>query len=168
MKAYNRRTDTRIHILLKSIGRLGPALRTILLSLFVGGATGVLNGIAQPGVGPSVVTNLSQASLAAAIHLGLPLTFGVNGVIPLTNTIVITRDTTIDGTRRSITLDGQNAVRHFVVSNGITLRLINLRLISGRAEGIKRRPSRICSCACKPMEPRIRTSQRPFKVVLKL
>ena len=35
----------------------------------------------------------------------------------------------------SVSLDGNTAVRHFVVTNGATLRLINLNLIHGRSAG---------------------------------
>jgi uncharacterized delta-60 repeat protein len=82
--------------------------------------------------GPGVVTNATQADLEVAMSSGLPVTFGVNGTIPLTNTFVIAHDTTLDGTGRSIKLDGQGAIRHFVVTNGATLRLINLTLANGR------------------------------------
>jgi uncharacterized delta-60 repeat protein len=81
--------------------------------------------------GPGVVTNATQAGLEAALASGGPVTFGLNGVIPLTKTIVITADATLDASGRSITLDGQNAVRHFVVTNGATLRLVNLKLSNG-------------------------------------
>lgn len=85
--------------------------------------------------GPGVVTNIVQADLEAALRSGAPVTFGVNGVIPLTNTIVISNDTTIDGTSRSITLDGQGVIRHFVVNPGATLRLVNLTLANGQFTG---------------------------------
>ncbi|MHC1766199.1 MAG: immunoglobulin domain-containing protein [Verrucomicrobiia bacterium] len=87
--------------------------------------------------GPGVVTNTSQANLEAAMSSGLPVTFGVNGVIALTNTLVITKDTTLDATGRSITLDGQGSIRHFEVKPQATLRLINLRLVNGRHAGAR-------------------------------
>jgi uncharacterized delta-60 repeat protein len=85
--------------------------------------------------GPGVVTNLDQASLEAALQLGVPVTFGVNGIIPFTHPLLIGTNAIVDATGRSITLDGQNATRHFTVTNGATLRLINLALINGRAIG---------------------------------
>ncbi len=87
--------------------------------------------------GPGVVTNTSQANLEAAMSSGLPVTFGVNGVIALTNTLLITKDTTLDATGRSITLDGQGSIRHFEVKPQATLRLINLRLVNGRHAGAR-------------------------------
>jgi len=85
--------------------------------------------------GPGIVTNLNQACLQMALSNGTPVSFGVNGTIRLTNTILITANTTLDGTGRSISLDGNNAVRQFAVTNGATLRLVNLTLINGRFVG---------------------------------
>ena len=89
----------------------------------------------EPVTGPGVVTNADQASLEAAISSGSSVTFGFNGIITLTNTLYITTNITLDGTGRSISLDGGNAVRHFVVTNGVTLRLIHMTLINGKYPG---------------------------------
>jgi uncharacterized delta-60 repeat protein len=89
----------------------------------------------EPVTGPGVVTNVDQASLEAAMSSGSSVTFGFNGIITLTNTLYITTNITLDGTGRSISLDGGNAVRHFVVTNGVTLRLINMTLINGKYLG---------------------------------
>jgi hypothetical protein len=50
----------------------------------------------------------------------------------LTNSILIATNATLDASGHQITLDGRNAVRHFVVTNSVTLRLINLTLASGK------------------------------------
>jgi hypothetical protein len=81
---------------------------------------------------PGQVTSPTQGSLQAAIESGAPVTFGFDGTILLTNSITIERDTVIDATGRSIRLDGDGKIRHFVVGKGATLRLINLTLENGR------------------------------------
>jgi hypothetical protein len=81
---------------------------------------------------PGRVTSANQAGLEAALASGAPVTFGFDGTILLTNSITIEKDTVIDATGRSIRLDGGGKVRHFVVSQGATLRLINLTLENGR------------------------------------
>ena len=86
--------------------------------------------------GPGVVTNADEASLEAALGAGVPVTFGVNGVILFTNPIPIATNTTIDGTARRVILDGNNLTRHFIVTNGARLHLINLTLRNGRALGL--------------------------------
>jgi uncharacterized delta-60 repeat protein len=116
----------------------GP-YRVVVSSEFRSVASGAAVLVVKPVEfipGPGVVTNVTQASLEAALASGAPVTFGVNGVIPLTKTIVIATDATLDASGRSITLDGQNAVRHFVVTNGVTLRLVNLKLANGRYTGV--------------------------------
>ena len=80
---------------------------------------------------PSVVLSATQADLESALLSGEPVAFGFNGTIPLTNSILIRTNTTIDASGRQVTLDGQNRVRHFVVTNGATLRLRNLTLANG-------------------------------------
>ena len=89
------------------------------------------------GSGPRavVLTNATPASLETALASGATMTFGFDGTIPLTNAIVVTTNATLDATGRSITLDGQSRVRHFVVTNGVSLRLINLTLANGRFVG---------------------------------
>jgi fibronectin-binding autotransporter adhesin len=82
-----------------------------------------------------VLTNATPASLEGALASGATVTFGFDGTIPLTNAIVVTTNATLDATGRSITLDGQSRVRHFVLTNGLTLRLINLTLANGRFVG---------------------------------
>jgi hypothetical protein len=82
--------------------------------------------------GPGYVSQKDQASLKVALAQTNYIRFGVSGYLTLTNTLLITNHTTLDGTGRKLTLDGANLVRHCLVSNGATLRLINLRLSNGR------------------------------------
>ena len=90
--------------------------------------------------GPGYVSGRDQASLEAALAQTDVVLFGIGGYLTITNTLVITRDTTLDGTGRKVTLDGGNLTRHFVVTNGATLRLINLTLANGRLAGAQGDP----------------------------
>jgi hypothetical protein len=83
----------------------------------------------------ALFTSATQADLEAALRDGGIVSFGIDATIPLTNSIVISTHTVIDGNGRSVTLDGQNRSRHFVVTNGATLRLVRLALINGRFFG---------------------------------
>lgn len=84
----------------------------------------------------TVVSNPSpvvcdEADLQAAVAAGGTITFGCDGVITLTNTLVVTRRTTIDGTGHAVTLSGGNAVRLFYVAPGVTFSVTNLALANG-------------------------------------
>ncbi len=58
-----------------------------------------------------------------------------DGVVKLPSSLVIETDTTVGASGHTVTLDGNNAARHFVVTNGVSLRLVNLTLINGRFVG---------------------------------
>lgn len=110
---------------------VGVMKAIILLSaLLIGGA----ESQGQPSV-VNVVTNADQASLLRALATGGTVPFAVDCTIPLTNAIVITTNTTLDATGHNVTLDGGNLVRHFVVTNGVSLRLVHLGLVNGRFAG---------------------------------
>ena len=89
-----------------------------------------------------MVTNATQASLEAALSQTNWITFGFNGTIPLVHTLVITTNLTLDATGRQIYLDGQNLIRHFTITNGAALRLINLAMINGYSAGTNGPPSK--------------------------
>jgi hypothetical protein len=93
---------------------------------------GMLKLSAQP---TSVVNVLDQGHLESALNRGGMVTFGMDGTITLTNTLVISTNTTLDGTGHKIALDGGNAVRLLSVTDGVTLRLVNLSLVNGYSEG---------------------------------
>jgi hypothetical protein len=95
---------------------------------------GILRISAQPAL---VVNGLDQADLEGALNKGGTIIFGMDGTISLTNTLVVSTNTTLDGTGRKITLDGGNAVRLLSVTNAVTLRLVNLSLVNGHSEGTK-------------------------------
>src|SRR5687767_4218226 len=74
--------------------------------------------------GSGVVTNCTEASLRAALAGGGSVTFDCDGVIYLTNSLVIAQTTMIDAGEHQITLHGNSAVRVLKVEPGITVSLI--------------------------------------------
>ena len=89
--------------------------------------------LAQFASQATVVTNLNQANLVAAIANGGIVTFSTNGTIALTSTLIISSNTTIDGDSRSVFISGSNSNRIFYVTNNATLTLLNLRIINGQS-----------------------------------
>jgi hypothetical protein len=82
-----------------------------------------------------VVSQAHESTLRSVLQTAQTVTFNVDGAIALSAPVLITDSTTLDGTGHNVALDGQGAVSHFVVTNGASLRLVNLRLINGRAQG---------------------------------
>jgi uncharacterized delta-60 repeat protein len=83
----------------------------------------------------ATITSPDPVQLAAAIQQGGTVTLAFDGLVTLTNSFVVATNVTLDAQDHSVSLDGGNAVRHFVVTNGATLRLINLTLMNGRFVG---------------------------------
>ncbi|PYL00331.1 MAG: hypothetical protein DME19_05485 [Verrucomicrobia bacterium] len=80
----------------------------------------------------------SESGLRFAFgHGGGPYTFKCGGTntITLTNTIVVSKDTTLDGTGQTMAISGGSRVRLFTVNPGIKCTLMNLALISGEDSG---------------------------------
>ena len=108
----------------------------IVRAVLLAGALLCSRGVQAGGV----VTNCDWPSLQTALVGGGSVTFACEGTIIFPNSIFITNnafsiDTTLDASGHDVVLDGNQAVRHFVVTNGATLRLINLTLINGRFVG---------------------------------
>ncbi len=80
-----------------------------------------------------VVTVCDEAHLLAALSGGGTVAFACSGTITLTAEIVISADTTIDGTGQNVTISGNNAVRVFSVSSGVALDLTALTVADGNA-----------------------------------
>lgn len=76
-----------------------------------------------------VVTVCSESALDAALVDGGTVTFQCSGVIPISTTKVISKDTTLDGTGQQITLQGQGIRRVFDVRAGASLTIRNLSVI---------------------------------------
>ena len=81
------------------------------------------------------LTNSDPSAVAAAINVGGTVQLAFDGTIRLLETLVIATNTTVDATGRAVSLDGGNVVRHFAITNGSTLRLINLTLANGFYQG---------------------------------
>jgi hypothetical protein len=91
--------------------------------------------ILAPLASSVTVTNSDPAAVRAAIEGGGAVKLSVDGAVHLTAPLLITSDTTVEAVGRETALDGGNVTRHFVVTNGATLRLINLTLKNGRFVG---------------------------------
>jgi hypothetical protein len=100
-----------------------------------------LYGSATSSVVSLVFTNTSastnfvsvcdEAALTAAIVHGGWISIGCSGTITLTNTLTITNNVILDGSRVSATLSGGNLVRLFYVAAGASLVVTNLTLANG-------------------------------------
>jgi hypothetical protein len=112
---------------------------TVALSSQTGGATlGNPSAITVTIVDdetPLIVSVCDDASLRAAIAARSIVTFACDGVIVLTNTLVINGSTRLDATGHSVVLSGSNAVRLFTIQPGATLALHHLTLADGYVRG---------------------------------
>src|SRR4051794_27644428 len=82
-------------------------------------------------VASEMITNSAIALASLQSGNGGTLMMDFDGVITVSQTLVINTNTTVDATGHSVTLDGANIARHFAVTNGVTLRLVHLKLING-------------------------------------
>ena len=83
-------------------------------------------------ISATTITNSDAVELTAAVRAGGTITLAFDGVAKLTVPLIIATNTILDAQGHTIFLDGDNLVRHFVVTNNSTLRLINLTLMNGR------------------------------------
>ncbi len=81
----------------------------------------------------STVTNCTEAVLRAALAGGGTVGFACDGTITLTNTILITTNTVLDGTGHQVTISGANAARVFYVSSNVTFTVASLTVAYGQA-----------------------------------
>src|SRR6266850_1385350 len=114
------------------IETLGPHSKS---SSLVAAGILTLSLFAFSAAGDAVVSNCTDADLRAALNSGGTVTFACDGVITLTNTIVISANVALDGSGHSITIDGNNSVRLFTVNSGVSLVLRHLILANGSAQG---------------------------------
>lgn len=80
-----------------------------------------------------VVTTNTEAALVAAMAGGGTVSFGFDGTIYLTNTLLVTNTMIIDGTGHSVTISGSNAVQIMSIAANFRLVLSNLTLANGWA-----------------------------------
>ncbi len=86
-----------------------------------------------PAHAGGVVAVCDETHLLTALAGGGTVTFACSGTITLTATIVISADTTIDGSGQVVTISGNDAVRVFDVPSGIALHLAELAVANGNA-----------------------------------
>jgi hypothetical protein len=79
-----------------------------IFRMFLGAAVVCLHGVAQ-----QVITNCAEADLVAAIQKGGPIRFACDGVISLSQPVVITNSVQLDASERSVVLDGRGSNRIF-------------------------------------------------------
>lgn len=106
----------------------------ILVSVFLSFGNPVLQTWAAGIVGDGTPQSCTHTALSAAIVQGGLVSFNCGPVphtIPISATITISSNTTIDG-GGLITLDGQQTRRIFIVNSGVTLNLQNVTLTGGR------------------------------------
>jgi hypothetical protein len=82
-----------------------------------------------------VVSNATEAEFRAALQGGGLVTFATNATIPLTGTVLIDKDTTIDGTGRAVIISGGNNVRLFQVASNVSFWIQSLTLADGKIVG---------------------------------
>jgi len=85
--------------------------------------------------GSGVVTNCSLGDLLSALQGGGLVTLSCGGTITLTNTITITNNTVLDGTRTNAILSGNNTVRIFNIASNVDFTILNLTLANGSVVG---------------------------------
>jgi hypothetical protein len=86
-------------------------------------------------VGTNVITVASEAALRNAIAIGGLVRCCFNGTITLSNTIIVTRNVTLDAHNRSVVISGNNSNRIFNVQSGVTFSATNLVFANGRNVG---------------------------------
>lgn len=81
------------------------------------------------------VANCTESDLRAALVGGGEITFACDGVLGLSDTVVITNDTFLNAGGHNITLSGGHSVRLLQLNPGVTLELNHITLADGLALG---------------------------------
>jgi len=85
--------------------------------------------------GSNVLMACDEAGLRAAMSRGGTVRFCCNGTITLSNAIDVTRNVSLDASDRAVVISGNNPVRLFNVSAGVTFALTNVVLANGHHQG---------------------------------
>jgi hypothetical protein len=88
---------------------------------------------AYEGGGP--ITELTQDALEAALQAGGTVVFGVSGTVPLSRSLTIAKDTTLDASGHSVTISGGATVRLFQVASNVQFWAKGLVLADGAVAG---------------------------------
>ena len=86
-------------------------------------------------LGATTITNADDLQLAAAVQQGGTITLAFDRVVQLTTPLIVSTNKTLDARGHTVSLVGNNLIRHFVVTNSSTLGLINLTLMNGSFAG---------------------------------
>ena len=109
---------------------------SITVSNAYGGASNAATLTITNGcVGTNVVTVATEAALRNAMAIGGLVRCCFNGTITLSNTIIVTRNVTLDAHNRSVVISGNNSNRLFNVQSGVTFSATNLVFANGRHVG---------------------------------
>jgi hypothetical protein len=87
-------------------------------------------------IGTNVVTVASEAALRNAIAIGGLVRCCFHGTITLSNTIIVTRNVTLDAHDRTVVISGSNSNRIFIVATGVKFSATNLVFANGRHVGL--------------------------------
>jgi hypothetical protein len=83
---------------------------------------------------PALLTvKYTETSLRAAMAGGGTITIPCDAAITLTDTIIVTTSTVLDGTGHAVTISGGNTVRVFYVNPGVNFSAVNLTIANGRS-----------------------------------
>jgi hypothetical protein len=58
-----------------------------------------------------------------------------DGTVELTETLIVTTNTVLDASGHAVSINGNHQIRHLVVTNNASLRLIALELLNGLHQG---------------------------------
>lgn len=90
---------------------------------------------ALPSRANGVVTSCTETALRSALIGGGQVTLTCDGVIVLSNALVITNDTILSATGHAVTFSGGNGTRLMIINPGARLLLQDLTLADGLARG---------------------------------
>lgn len=88
-----------------------------------------------PARADGVVTSCTESALRSALIDGGQVRLACDGVIVLSDALVITNDTILDATDHAVTFSGGNSTRLIVINPGVRLFLRNLTLADGLSRG---------------------------------
>jgi hypothetical protein len=80
-------------------------------------------------------SNCDEASLRQAMSQGGTITFDCDGTIALSATLVVDRDTFLDGNGHEVTISGGNTVRVFEIRPGVRFSVRGLTIANGAVMG---------------------------------
>jgi hypothetical protein len=106
-----------------------PGIKPTCLAVFLAAA------FAPSAFGSGTVTTCTQSALQAALAGGGTVLFDCSGTITLTNTLLISSNTALDGNSNAIVISGGNGVRLFQVASNVNFQIKGLTLADGRVIG---------------------------------